>query len=60
MPTAEPRKTKLPQEEIDDSQWVQVVDFMRKNPKLMLQMLPDSDPTEDDIKDQSNAAAIVA
>ena len=23
-------------------------------------MLPDSDPTEEDIKDQSNAAAIVA
>jgi hypothetical protein len=33
---------------------------MRKNPKLMLQMLPDADPTEEDIKDQSNAAVIVA
>ena len=47
-------------EEIDDSQWVQIVDFMRKNPKLMLQMLPDTEPTEDDIKDQSNSAAIIA
>lgn len=60
MPTAEPRKTKLPKEEIDDSHWVQIVDFMRKNPKLMLQMLPDADPSEEDIKDQSNAAVIVA
>ena len=25
---------------IDESQWVHIVDFMRKNPKLMLQMLP--------------------
>ena len=60
VPTAEPRKTKIPIEEIDDSQWVQIVDFMRKNPKLMLQMLPDTDPTEEDIKDQSNSAAIIA
>jgi hypothetical protein len=34
---AEPRKTKVPQEEVlDDTKWIQVVDFMRKNPKLML------------------------
>jgi hypothetical protein len=33
---------------------------MRKNPKLMLQMLPDCDPTEEDLKEQSKAAAIVA
>jgi hypothetical protein len=30
---------------------VQIVDFMRKNPKLMLQMLPDAEPTEEDIKE---------
>ena len=41
-PTAEPRKTKIPKEEvIDENQWIHIVDFMRKNPKLMLQMLPD-------------------
>jgi len=45
---------------LDDSKWVQVVDFMRKNPKLLLQMLPDSDPTEEDIKNQNTAADIVA
>jgi hypothetical protein len=34
---AEPKKTKVPQEEVlDDTKWIQVVDFMRKNPKLML------------------------
>jgi hypothetical protein len=39
--TAEPKKTKIPQEEVlDDTKWIQVVDFMRKNPKIMLQMLP--------------------
>lgn len=33
----EPKKSQIPKEEpLDDSQWVQVVDFMRKNPKLML------------------------
>jgi len=46
--TAEPKKTKIPQEEVlDDTKWIQVVDFMRKNPKLMLQMLP-GDLAEDD------------
>lgn len=48
-PTAEPRKSKIPiADEVDESQWIHIVDFMRKNPKLMLQMLPDS--TSEEIK----------
>ncbi len=44
-PTAEPRKSKIPiADEVDESQWIHIVDFMRKNPKLMLQMLPDNSP----------------
>ena len=42
----EPTLGKIPVELTDEEKWSEVVDFLRKNPKLMLQMMPDG-PVEE-------------
>lgn len=42
---SEPIQGKFPQFDMSEEQkWKEVVDFMRKNPKLLMEMIPDEEP----------------
>lgn len=56
-PNAEPEI--LPFAGCDGSDWTQIVDFMRDNPKLLMQMIPsNSEPEEPMPKETPSEAAI--